>query len=234
MTKQEYINRILAVMNETGMFDQNGNTLLGADKAQVDRSIEWSYVEAWRRCVKAMPRTWFGAVSFSGQTHVPNLANGTGYVVLPDLFYLLVSFQMDGWQKPVYEAVLENELTAAIQTNPYTRGSTIRPVCTITQEDTGSGVIKQVLNYYSLRKGLASHTITKALCIVEPPDLTTLADTAVLDLDPQATEPLIYIAASTVFTIYEKYDIAKALENKAVEMFPGLVRTRGTATTNIQ
>jgi hypothetical protein len=237
MTKQEYINRVLQIMNENGLTDASGTYLFGADTAQVDRYIESSYVEAWRRCARVMPRTWFRNQSFMSATLIPDLPNGTGHVLLPNDFYLLSVFQMEGWVKPVYEAAIENDRIAAIQSNPFTRGSEIRPVCVITvssdQVDPSGFPIRQ-LDYYSLRRGLSSHAIEKALYIPVATGITELPGTADLGISPQIVEPLAYLSASTVFTTFEKYDISKALEQKAAEMFPGLARVRGTSVSVIQ
>jgi hypothetical protein len=233
MTKRDYINRVLLIMNEAGMFDSMGNSILGADDTQVDRHIEGSYVDAWRRCVKVMPRAWFKNMSFSNATLHPDLPNGTGYVELPGDFYLLTRFRMNLWAKAVYIASIENEKTASIQSNEYTRGSTIRPVCTISNKEVSSGVIKEVLNYYSLPKGLSSHVVEEALYIpvCTPLNDPSITDNTVLDLDLQLVEPMAYMSASGVFTMFEKYDIAKALELRAAEMFPGLAKVRGTNIT---
>jgi hypothetical protein len=235
MTKKEFINRVLLIMNEAGMFDQTGNNYLGADTAQVDVHIAGSYVDAWRRCVKVMPRAWFKNDSFSTTSNElkPNLPNGTGYVILPEDFYLLTAFKMSGWQKAVYEASIENEKTASIQSNEWTRGSTIRPVCTISNEVIGDKV-KQVLNYYSLPKGLASHTVEKSIYVPVCASIVGKNDDNILDLNDQIIEPLAYLSASTVFTMFEKYQIAEALERRAVEMFPGLSKIKGANVTTTQ
>jgi hypothetical protein len=231
MTKREFINRVLQIMNENGLTDVLGNSMIGGDVAQPDRYIESSYVDAWRRCVKVLPRQWFRSVSFIGSTVYPDLTEGNGYVLLPEDFYLLSVFQMQGWQKPVYEATLENDRISAIQTNPYTRGSEIRPVCTITTSSAhtdSSGNPRNQLNYYSLRRGLASHTVSKALYVPVAGGITNIGPDTDLGLSLQAIEPLAYLSASTVFTMFEKFAVAQALEGKAVEMFPGLARARGT------
>ena len=71
MTKQDYIQRVLLIMNEAGLYDKDGNSFVGADAAQVDRYIEGSYVDAWRRCATVMPKAWFKNASFSSETHTP-------------------------------------------------------------------------------------------------------------------------------------------------------------------
>lgn len=230
MTKQEFINRVLLIMNEASMADPSGVMFIGADAAQVDRQIEGSYVDAWRRCVKVMPRSWFENKSFKSAGLVPDLSHGTGYVELPDDFYLLSSFRMQGWQKAVQEASMINELVSSIQSNDYTRGSVIRPVCVIDLQEV-SGAIKHVLRYYSLPKDLTAHAVEQAIYVPVATPLGELEATAELVLSDQVIEPLAYITASTVFTMHEKNSIAQALDARAVEMFPGLQSVRNGVTT---
>ena len=229
VTKEEYIKRVLLIMNEAGLMDVDKNSLLGADTAQVDRYIEGSFVDAWRACARVMPRVWFRNLSFASSQLVSDISNGTGYVVLPDDFYLLTGFKMQGWKKGVYEAFINNEKTASIQSNEYTRGSTIRPVCTISNKLIGS-TVRQVLNYYSLNRGV-SHIVEEALYIPAETSLKDRSDDYQLNLSDQILEPIAYLSASTVFVMFEKYDIAKALEQRAIEMFPGLKSVRGTNIT---
>jgi len=239
----DYVKRVLLIMNEAGMSDIMGNTMLGADTAQVDKYIAGSYVDAWRQCVKVMPRNWFENESFKTNTHKPDLPNGTGYIELKEDFYLLSMFKMEGWVKPVFEAFIENDKTSSIQSNEYTRGSTVRPACTISQkivqkmnevtnkmEDT----IINVLNYYSLPQGLLSHVIETAIYVPSAKPILNIDDKTKLILSDQVIEPLAYLSAATVFTMFEKYDISNALEKRAIAMFPGLQSVRGTNVTTKQ
>ncbi len=322
-TKSEYINRVLLIMNEPTLLSGTGFTFSGADNAQVDKHIEGSFVDSWRRCISVLPKSWFKSASFKYNPIVPNLSQGTGYVVLPEDFYMMNSFKMQGWQKSIYETATENERTASIQSNEYTRGSQIRPVGTISSNEidytlcdainvgtivppniniaankifrvgtnlyrlnstallyvvwnlNGSlidfkvgdllyynnkifscllqstqtfpeatptdwieinpiilpnGIIP-VLNYYSLQKGLTSHIIEEALYI---PSVKPLSDFGINDdlgIDQRILEPLAYLSASTVFTIFEKYDIAKNLEMRVAEMFPGFKSQVGSMIT---
>jgi hypothetical protein len=269
MTRSDFINRVLLIMNEAGMFDQAGNSYLGADTTQIDRHIEGSYVDAWRRCVKVMPRAWFKNSELPSSTIyllpdnqgetaalVSKKTEGTGYVILPDDFYLLTIFKMKGWQKAVYEASIENEKTASIQSNEWTRGSTIRPVCTISNEavtvknaqQQNVTVIRQVLNYYSLPKTAengAAHVVEKAIYVPVCKPLSDFQANGTpgeegytpepdLELNDQIIEPLAYLSASTVFTMFEKYQVAEALEKRAIEMFPGLSKLKGANVTTTQ
>ena len=219
MTKKEYIDKVLLIMNEAGMANPSGSAFIGADTTNINKQIEGSYLDAWRRCVKVMPKTWFENKSFKPPTyeHYSLLTKGVGYVELPNDFYLLTTFKMEGWEKSVQEAVLSSDIVTAIQTNDYTRGSIVRPVCVIDIDEV-DGVIKRVLRYYSLPKGLAKHTVEKAIYVPIPSSLSDKDSAYDLKISLQVLEPLAYIAASTVFTMHEKTDIAKALDEKAVEM----------------
>jgi hypothetical protein len=236
MTKAEFIYRVMLIMNEATMYDTQGNSYIGADTAQIDRHIEGSYVDSWRRCAKVMPRSWLGNKILDTATtgnHVKNLADGTGYVIIPNDFYLLSKFKMSGWQKPVLEVSLDNERVSSIQSNEFTRGSSIRPVCVIDNKVIGTD-IKPVLSYYSLPKGLLTHTVEEAIYVPAVESLKDKADDYVLTIDSRIVEPLAYLAASTVFTIFEKYEVSKALDARAEAMFPGLVSVKGTNQTNKQ
>ena len=235
-TKEDYIKRVLLIMNEAGLMDAVGNSSLGADTAQVDRYIEGSYVDAWRQCVKVMPRNWFANFELAETQFTPltpNLADGTGYIILPADFYLLSYFKMEGWKKPVYEAYIDNDKTSSIQTNEFTRGSVIRPVCTIGLE-IYSMEARSALYYYSLPKGLKTHKIEKAFYVpVAEPILDKNSD-FILELNDQILEPMAYLSAATVFTMFEKYDISNAIQARAIAMFPGLQSVRGTSVTTKQ
>ena len=235
MTKQGFINRVLLIMNETGMMTTQGLSLVGADATQIDRHIEGTFVDAWRRCVKVMPRMWFEnkVIPTTPENVFPDIPSGTGYIQLPDDFYLLTSFKMVGWQKSVMEASVENDRTAIIQTNEYTRGSVIRPACTISLKQI-SGVVSKVLNYYSLPKDIENHIISEALYVPIVKSLDTMLPTDELSLDSQIIEPMAYLSASTVLVMFEKYDVAKALESRALEMFPGLQSVIGKNATTKQ
>ena len=161
---------------------------------------------------------------------VANLADGTGYILLPEDFYLLTSFKMQGWRKSVYEVAIENDRVENIQSNDYTRGSTIRPVCTLKNKDI-DGTISPIMKYYSLKKGLASHTVEEAIYIPIVKKLSEYEDEEELPISDQLYEPLAYLSAAGVYTMYEKYEIAKALEMKAIEMFPGLKTVKGENVT---
>jgi hypothetical protein len=239
MTKQDFITRVLAVINEAGQFTEQDRTqYFGAAEANLDRFIETVFVDAWRRCVNTMQElNWFKNASFKTAEHHPDLLQGTGYVKLPDDFYRLTKFKMQGWIKPVFEAAIANERVAALQTNEYVRGSQIRPVCVIDEEwfeysatPTLNGVYP-VIRYFSLPPALSSHFIEAAIYIPKAEPLTDKPLTFEMELSDQVIEPIVSLTGAGVLTLIGKYDGAAALEKRAIEMYPGLATTRGAQTT---
>lgn len=225
--KDDFIQRVLLIMNEAGWFDKDEHSYVGADAAQIDRYIEGSFVDAWRRCVAVLPKAWFfnkGHVA----TPVYSPDDGRqGYVVLPSDFYMLNQFKMTKWKKPAYDAYIANERTASIQSNPYTRGSNIRPVVTISTKTIGT-TPTQVLNFFSEK---SEDTIEKFIYIPVMDPLSTYTGSKELIMDQRIIEPMAYLSASTVFTIFEKHEVATALEARVAEMFPAFQSIKGTTVT---
>jgi len=232
ITKEQYITRVLLIMNEAQMTDKENNFYLGADTAQIDRYIEGSYVDAWRRCVAVMPRIWFENKQMEATQDKVNFdsSTGVGYIILPDDFYLLSKFKMKKWLKPVFEASHDNEKVSSIQSNEFTRGSEIRPVCVISSKFIGLDY-KPVMYFYSLPKGTINPEVEDAIYVPNAKPISDVPPAENLKIDDRVLEPIAYLSASTVFTMFEKYDIAKALDQKVIEMFPALRSQKGNSVT---
>jgi hypothetical protein len=247
MKKVDFIQRVLSVMNERSHFTGADGQMFGADSVGVDRLIETSYGDAWRMCVNARgsQRNWFENKSFKENAEIhKDLSQGTGFVKLPKDFYLLSSFKMKGWLRPVHEASIVNDLVQSIQSNEYTRGSRIRPVVTIdleyinypeesedpeeSEESKPKSGIYNVLKYYSLPQSLDNHEIEHAIYVPVPKLLKDTGDNDDIGLSPQVLEPMIYITGSGVFTLMGKYKEAEALSKMAIDVFPGLMNVNGT------
>jgi hypothetical protein len=251
ISKADYINRVLLIMDETGLLDETGQSILGADTVQPDRLIEGSFVDAWRQCTQVMPRVWFESThvynftttTTASTSYVANAVHdngdGSGFLILDDDFYLLTELKLDTWKKSVYEAYVETEKTASIQSNRYTRGSEYRPVCTLSSSGKPSSDENiQRLNFYSFTpvtgKALKDRIDTFSY-IAEPASIVDLAPTNSLSsVTEKLLEPLAYLSAATVFTLLEKYDIATKLTERALVMVPGQKRTRGTSVSVVQ
>lgn len=216
--KAEFISRVMQIMNELGWNDTESGAFIGSDTTKVKGHIESVFVDAWRKAVNIFPKTYFTIKDFSDQKFMPDTTTGTGYIVLPDDFYLLFSFQIKGWQKEVETLYDNSDPIASVQANEYTQGNICRPVCvknirTIEKLEGEEYVheVKDTLDYYSIPKGF-KHTVQKALYI---PLIAPLSDNT--SISEKLYIPLAYLCASMVFYIFEKIDIAQVLENKVTE-----------------
>lgn len=217
--KAEFIARVMQTMNELGWNDTESNAFIGSDTTKVNGHIESVFADAWRKAVNLLPKTYFTVDDFSNNKLVSDIGEGIGYVVLPDDFYLLYSFKMEGWHKNVETAHLFSDAMASIQSNEYTRGNFVRPVCVLSSRPVKEGdgneakiVIKEIMEYYSLPRG-KTHNVEEALYI---PIISPLSDGT--QLSEKLYVPLAYLCASMVFNIFEKPEISQALEKIATEI----------------
>ncbi|WP_163267780.1 hypothetical protein [Dysgonomonas sp. 216] len=219
MMKAEFISRVMQIMNELGWNDIESDAFVGSDTSKVKGHIESVFVDAWRKAVNIFPKTYFTIKDFSDQKLVSDIPHGTGYIVLPEDFYSLVSFKMKGWQVVGETLIPSSDPIARIQANEYTRGNFVRPVCVLSNKGIKERVDdsyiypqKDVLEYYSVPVG-SKQEIEEALYI---PLISPLSDNT--KLNEKLFVPLAYLCASMVFYIFEKPDIAQVLENKATEI----------------
>lgn len=205
--KADFINRVMQVMNELGWNDSEGVTYIGSDTNKLSENIEIVFVDAWRRAVNILPKTYFNISDFSTSPIDSNTHDGTGRIILPADFYALFQFRMSGWRKAVETMIDFSDTVASVQANEFSRGNTVRPVCV--RNFVNNAV---VLEYYSLPKGI-EHKVEKALYI---PFIGYLSDATVI-LD-KLFVPLAYLCAAQVYYLFEKPDIAQLLEQKSLEI----------------
>ncbi len=217
--KAEFISRVMQIMNELGWNDTESNAFVGSDTTKVKGHIEKVFVDAWRKAVNILPKTYFTIKDFSDQKMVSDIPLGIGFIVLPDDLYALYSFKMMGWQVATETLIDSSDPLARVQANEYTRGNICRPVCVknnkaIKQrvDDEFIFTQKDVLEYYSVPVG-SEQEIEEALYI---PLIEPLSDKT--KLNEKLFVPLAYLCASMVFSIFEKQDIAQVLETKATEI----------------
>lgn len=217
--KAEFIAKVMQIMNELGWNDTESNAFIGSDTTKVKGHIEAAFVDAWRKAVNIFPKTYFTIRDFSDQKLVSDIPHGTGYIVLPEDFYSLVSYKMRGWQVAGETLIPSSDPIARVQANEFIRGNVARPVCVLSnksiKERVGDEIIptqKDVLEFYSVPKG-SEQEIEEALYI---PLISPLSDNT--KLNEKLFIPLAYLCASMVFYIFEKPDIAQVLESKATEI----------------
>jgi hypothetical protein len=213
MVKGDYVSGVMKRLNELGWDDGVAGAFAGSDTTEVGRCVEAVFRDAWRKGVALLPKDYFDSVSFADGGHVFDVAAGTGFVVLPGDFYLLRLFALKGWRKGCFVAVEENDAVAAVQSNGFVRGNFVRPVCTLS-ERAGYG---RVLNYYSLPPG-KGHVIESALYIPLVDGIEGVDDDEVLGFDERLYGPLQWLNAGLVFSLFEKEEMAKVCEGRAVSL----------------
>lgn len=210
--KDQFIAKVMQVMNEIGWNDRESDSFIGSDDTKLSAQIEAVFVDAWRKAVNLFPKSYFEVKDFSAAEVVTYVHSGVGYVVLPDDFDALVRFKMHGWSKSVETLNDRSDEIASVQSNVYTRGNFKRPVCIRDIKRIPDGRMVPVLKYYSLPLGYP-HKIEDAIYI---PMIEPLSDDTIISNN--LFIPLAYLCASQIYNIFEKYDIAKLLESKSIEI----------------
>ncbi|MDR2683764.1 MAG: hypothetical protein LBB53_00070 [Prevotellaceae bacterium] len=212
MTAEQFIERVLTVLNDVNseIFDAE---LIGSDEVQMNNHIRLLYPSAWRKAVNLLPKHHFRQKDGSSLYIVPNLSDGTGYIILPNDFYRLANLRMKGWKISCFEALPENEQINRRQQNEYTRGSFLRPVCVLRREPVNNNIMVNVIWYYSLKRGLEQHEIEKFAYIpieTELPNPVSTTDTA--------AEIIAWITAEMMLTGQEKTKQADIVQQKYLQM----------------
>lgn len=215
MNKRDYIDGVMKRLNELGWDDPLAGMYIGSDTSKTERQIAATFRDAWRKTAKIAPKNFFKCASFAASPPIDDISTGTGYVILPSDYYMLTEFRMSEWIASAYDAPEETRDLATVQANDYTRGSWIRPVCLVAK--TGNGL---ALRYYSIPRG-AQHIIDKALYVALPAEIEGEADGYELGItdsgDDRLYDPLMWIHAGIVSTMFEKYELAAICDAKAAE-----------------
>lgn len=202
------------LLNEAGMEEKENFQLEGADNSAVDKHILSVYLPAWQKSVVIVPRPWLKIEDFSLYPH--DCGDGSGYVRLPDDWFMLYSFRMQGWKQSVYRCAEEGDGVARMQENEYARGTTRKPVCVL-ETKLSNGIKERYLHYYSLPRGVV-HEIEIALYVPLCKPLDDLEDREELPEDERFATVLCYMAAACVARTFKNWDSSKSLEQEAAEI----------------
>lgn len=194
----DFVSKVKQIMNDVG-WSEPEYEYIGSDSSKLDTHIRRVFPDAWKRAVKLYPKNWFNLKDLSVSVN-GDIASGVGWFELPTDYYGWGWFKMNGWFCECEELADSNTSVARRQSNDYVRGSIVRPVCV----RRGNRVY-----YYSLPKGKA-HVVAGGKYIPMVDDV----DDAVIG--ERLIAPLAYLVASMVYLIFEKHDMAKQLEDKAL------------------
>ena len=205
MLKEEFINKVLTVINE---HDVELSEFIGSDTALIRAHIESLFPAVWVAAVKRFPHHLFHTTDFSSRAVTADLPQGRGYITLPADWLTLAEYKMQGWENSCYEAQAPDSPTALKQRNKYVCGSPQRPVCVIENKGNAS-----ILSYYSLPKHYTKHNVEKATYIKS---LTAIP--AVIPVYDGVISALVYLLASATMKTLNKDEISKTLD-KEVDSF---------------
>jgi hypothetical protein len=223
MTKDGYIGGVLLKMNELKWSDSFEEVFAGADETNVEAIVVGSYMSAWRKSVQMLPKMCFVQSTLKGNGRLYySRSDGTGCVLLPGDFYRLTSFRMRGWQRAVYVAEEETEVTAQVQANEYVRGNYELPVCTLAPyaplyEGMAAEGNGRMLRYYSLPRN-REHRIEFGFYVPVTKDIAELDARDVMGEKMELYEPLQWIHAGVAFGVLGKTDWAKQCDVRAMEV----------------
>lgn len=213
MTKSIFLSMVIAVLNERSWDDSGADeNLAGSDTEGLDGLIETAYPQAWRKALALFPKSLFHLGSFADNTVSHDVAHGTGHIVLPNDFFDLYEFRLEGWHKPVHAVCLPDDAVGRLQWNEYTRGSITRPVCMLDTLPNETGT-QNVLRYFSLPPG-SDAKVSTALYVIQEDELKDD-----MQLDERMQWPLAYLCASVVYALMEQPKAAEALAREAIARF---------------
>ena len=202
MECSELVKKVKLVINEAG--DESGVSLLSADTRSLDETI----AELLPRAVIFVQKNKGSAAGrVNTKAAVPSDltitadGDGGGMLVLPTDFVALVSFQLAGWQSPVYRLCAHDSREAAWQHCRYTRAGCCRPVCVETFTQGG----ERCAQLFPLPSGEAA----RPLHFVYEATFDT-AD-GLRGYDSWMVDAVVYQCASLLYTMFERYDAANSM-----------------------
>lgn len=212
MDCSELIKKVRLVINEAT--DDSDVSLLSVDSLQFDDTIR-----------ELLPR----AVSFIqknkgvGRVNARNVSpvainvtadvSGGGLLQLPGDFVSLVSLQLKGWQSPVHHLHAHDSREAMWQQNGYTRAGCCRPVCVESLREQGG----RCALLFPLPEGEGAEPL---LFVYEA---AFNADDGLEGYDEGMVDAVVYMCASLLYTMFERYDAANAMLSFALAASGGQI-----------
>lgn len=175
----------------------------GVDITQYIDSVIWSQVN---ELLHIAPTRYVPVAELKeGCTPIAN-SDGSGSIVLPSNAIRPVLLQMTGWYLPVNNFIDVQDPLYPLQFNEHTRGTVSRPIAVLRAGEESSLVIE----YYSLPKGVASHSIASLMCVIDYPA------TEDFDFHPLMVDALCYRCAAAVYEIMGNRVMAEMMKNRAM------------------
>lgn len=181
------------------------------DTLSLDQIIESKIPEAARVVLRDAPSYLLdGGVAFGDSIEWFSRAGiGGGYILLPEDFLRLVSFQMSDWSRAVTSAILEDDPFYELQSSRYpgVRGNPQKPVVALSQQPIGL-----VLEFYSCTGG--ADVYVKRATYIPTPTISSGQITFCEKLKPA----IVYYAAYLTALSINQADLAASLLNTSKDL----------------
>lgn len=194
------VNRVLLLVNETN--PQEKLEALGEHPVSLENTVRELLSDA---VAFVQQNKSYGTINPSVYTpdasSVVDNGDGSGTILLPSDFVVLIKLQMEGWERPCRGACPQGSPLALAQSNVNTRAGVSKPVCVEDVDDEG----RRVLLLYSLPAG--SSPVVKSFVYEKEFD-------AQEGLATSFSNPLLwavlYQCAGLLYNVYEKRESANA------------------------
>lgn len=190
----EKIMQDVRVCIDMNMSSEVLTELQDVDTLSLDEIIKSKILEAVQRVhLEAPPYLLENGHNFGDAVYWGELESG--WVLLPDDFMRLVVFEMDDWERAVYEAISVDAPEYAKQRSRFKgiRGTPQKPVCAICIRPEG-----KVLEFYSCKSTDAQ--VSRAIYIPYP----VIDDDGGVDVSERCYRAVVYTAAGlTLMTVGE-------------------------------
>lgn len=182
-------------MVSTALLDEEDIDTLSLDdiiRSKVTESVRRVHMDAPRRLLEEGHN--FGEDLYWGD-------QASGWVLLPHDFMRLVVFEMDDWDRPVFDAIDEHSPGYVLQRSRVKgiRGTAQKPVCALVTRPEG-----KVLEFYSCKSEDA--TVSRAVYIPYP----KIVNDAV-DISERCYEAVVYTIAGLTLLSYGDTDKASSM-----------------------
>lgn len=187
----EALIELVKVNMEESVAEFGSSNVTVEDALGIEVYIKQKLPEAIMRVFMAAPFYLLEQVDATDRLTPKVMLDGSGEVIIPDDMLRMVLFKMHGWSRGVSRIYDVSDPIAELQSSPYTRGGTAKPVVIVTNNSAG----KRVLRYYSLPPEVRNHEIETAL-YVKIPDVSTP-----IEINELLVPSITYTTAALVYEI---------------------------------
>lgn len=191
---EELVKEVRITLDENA--SQSAYLKENRDNLELDEIIISKLPEAARDVTESCPIESLDPVEMDVSV---TSTEGGGIITLPDDFLRFVSLRMSGWNRSVTSLAAEGSDIDMMQRNPYTRGTSTKPVCVFTHTESG----KKAIEYFG-----SSSSVDKAL-YMPLPDIEKEGGVDVLPISTLLRKSIVRRAAGLVLLSRGEAELAR-------------------------